>query len=162
MVSLPCHQMRVLAALEPDGALSETERKRLDSHLSRCPSCRALHDRARVLAATMRDAPSESPAPCAWPNSAKRVSVARRTHGRRWNPTIITTSGIAASLVAAMLVGRAIGESPAAPVGGPVIVIDASADDSAELVRVAHAYANRRTSFGGDPPAGNRPGVRSE
>jgi predicted anti-sigma-YlaC factor YlaD len=51
-----CDRARAWAALEPDGELSELERKLLSSHLDRCDACAVFSVRVAAVAAELRAA----------------------------------------------------------------------------------------------------------
>ena len=50
-----CDRAREYASLRLDGELSEFERALLDSHIERCPSCRAFADDLVGLTGQLRD-----------------------------------------------------------------------------------------------------------
>jgi predicted anti-sigma-YlaC factor YlaD len=56
-----CDRAREYASLRLDGELSDFERALLDSHLDRCPSCRAFADDLVDLTGRLRNAPLEQP-----------------------------------------------------------------------------------------------------
>ena len=57
-----CDRAREYASLRLDGELSDFERALLDSHLERCPSCRAFADDLVGVTERLRTAPLEQPA----------------------------------------------------------------------------------------------------
>lgn len=56
-----CDRAREYASLRLDGELSDFERALLDSHLDRCPSCRAFADDLVAVTGRLRAAPLEQP-----------------------------------------------------------------------------------------------------
>ena len=56
-----CDRAREYASLRLDGELSDFERALLDSHLERCPSCRAFGDDLVAVTDRLRAAPLEQP-----------------------------------------------------------------------------------------------------
>jgi ferric-dicitrate binding protein FerR (iron transport regulator) len=58
-----CERARSWASLRADGELSELESALLDAHLGRCSSCRAFVRGTEEIAATLRAARLERPAP---------------------------------------------------------------------------------------------------
>ena len=56
-----CDRAREYASLRLDGELSDFERALLDSHLDRCPSCRAFADDLVGVSDLLRAAPLERP-----------------------------------------------------------------------------------------------------
>jgi predicted anti-sigma-YlaC factor YlaD len=56
-----CDRAREYASLRLDGELSDFERALLDSHLDRCPSCRAFADDLVAVTDRLRAAPLETP-----------------------------------------------------------------------------------------------------
>ena len=56
-----CDRAREYASLRLDGELSDFERALLDSHLERCPSCRAFADDLVCVTDRLRTAPLEQP-----------------------------------------------------------------------------------------------------
>lgn len=56
-----CDRAREYASLRLDGELSDFERALLDSHLDRCPSCRAFADDLVSVTDRLRAAPLEQP-----------------------------------------------------------------------------------------------------
>lgn len=56
-----CMRAREAASLRLDGELSELERVRLDTHLSRCAACREFAAHAAAVTAELRAAPLERP-----------------------------------------------------------------------------------------------------
>jgi predicted anti-sigma-YlaC factor YlaD len=56
-----CDRAREYASLRLDGELSEFERALLDSHLERCPSCRAFAGDLVAVTERLRSAPLEAP-----------------------------------------------------------------------------------------------------
>ena len=91
-----CDRARTWAALAPDGELSELERKLLDAHLTRCPSCAQFALDVAAIAAELRAAaPQPLPRPLSVPIWRRRPVYAR-----------VRAVGAAAA-VAAMAVGIA-------------------------------------------------------
>jgi len=58
-LSVVCERVRMQVSLELDGELSMLEKKMLDSHLTRCPSCRAYADEIVSFTGELRSAPLE-------------------------------------------------------------------------------------------------------
>ncbi len=56
-----CDRAREYASLRLDGELSDFERALLDSHIDRCPSCRAFADDLVCVTDRLRQAPLERP-----------------------------------------------------------------------------------------------------
>ena len=56
-----CDRAREYASLRLDGELSDFERALLDSHIERCPSCRAFADDLLGLTGQLRSAPMARP-----------------------------------------------------------------------------------------------------
>ena len=56
-----CTRARELAALEPDGELSQLERVRLAAHTGRCSTCREFRRNVAATTAVLRSAPLELP-----------------------------------------------------------------------------------------------------
>lgn len=157
----PCQPIRVLAALAADDELSETEQRRLASHLATCDACRAFSDSVGGVTAEIRGAPL-APAPTvSLPLEARTAGRSRPR--RRMSSPVLQVSAVAASIFTAVLVGRATIESPRPPASAPVIIID-SADSTADrdLARLAREYANDRARFGGDPPLSGAPGLLTD
>jgi len=69
-----CERARSWASLRADGELSDLESALLDSHLGRCSSCRTFARDTEEIAAMLRAARLETPAPF-----APRLRQARRT-----------------------------------------------------------------------------------
>jgi predicted anti-sigma-YlaC factor YlaD len=61
MTGKRCDRAREYASLRLDGELSDFERALLDSHLDRCPSCRAFADDLVSVTERLRAAPLERP-----------------------------------------------------------------------------------------------------
>src|SRR5947208_15888944 len=57
--SFLCERGREWISLRLDGELSELAQKMLDSHLARCPECRAFEEQVAGLALQLRAAPLE-------------------------------------------------------------------------------------------------------
>ena len=78
-----CERARSWAALSPDGELSELERKLLESHTERCPSCADFAVQVAAIAAELREAALEPvPQPVAIPMRRRRPAYGRmRTVG---------------------------------------------------------------------------------
>jgi len=73
-----CDRARAWAALEPDGELSELERKLLGSHLDRCDSCADFAVRVAAVAAVLRAASLQLlPRPVSVPVWRRRPVYAR-------------------------------------------------------------------------------------
>jgi ferric-dicitrate binding protein FerR (iron transport regulator) len=64
-VSQRCERARSWASLRADGELSELESALLDAHLGRCDDCRAFAQASDGIAAALRAASFEQPAPLA-------------------------------------------------------------------------------------------------
>jgi predicted anti-sigma-YlaC factor YlaD len=60
-----CERARAWSSLRADGELSELESALLDAHLCRCTACRSFADGAAEVAAALRAAGLERPAPLA-------------------------------------------------------------------------------------------------
>ena len=54
-----CDRARELAALRPDGGVSELERALLESHLAKCPPCAAFAGDVALVTVAIRNAPLE-------------------------------------------------------------------------------------------------------
>jgi predicted anti-sigma-YlaC factor YlaD len=61
MTGRRCDRAREYASLRLDGELSEFERALLDSHLERCPGCRAFAEDLVTMTDRLRTAPQERP-----------------------------------------------------------------------------------------------------
>lgn len=156
-----CEPIRVLAALAADDELSETEQRRLATHLAVCGDCRAFSVAVGALTATVRETPSEV-GPQVKPFLGERPARRPRRHRHVARP-VMKLSAVAASVAAAAVIGRATTEPPPAPTSVPVILIDeAQASDDSHLALVARDYARDRARYGGDPPSSTAPGVRAD
>ncbi len=113
-----CDRARAWAALEPDGELSELERKLLGSHLDRCDTCAVFALRVAAVAAELRAA-SLQPLP-------RPVSV--RVWRRR--PVYSRVSAVGAAAAVALM---ALGVSARAPL---------SPGDGNQLPRVTNFASN--------------------
>ncbi|MBM3677433.1 MAG: hypothetical protein FJW96_06055 [Actinobacteria bacterium] len=91
-----CQRARELAALQPDGALTEVETVALRHHLDECAACRGFADIVATLSERLAVAPLE-PAPGVWTVAPTRRGMAARA---RW-----TLASVAAVLVLVALTG---------------------------------------------------------
>lgn len=92
--SSTCERSRTWAALAPDGELSQLERRLLDAHLARCPSCAAFASDVTAVTETLRSAPTAPPA------ALRPVTVGRQT---TWVKRVPLAGKVAA--VAAVAIG---------------------------------------------------------
>jgi anti-sigma factor RsiW len=120
------------AALQPDGELSQFERRILEVHLARCADCARHAARVAAIVAVVRDTPSESmPSP---------VGVVRRPRpGWGTIRTLAVGGGVAATLAGiafSTLLTLDRTARPAAPTP-PLIVVSSAQDgpDEAQLWR---------------------------
>ena len=92
--SFLCERGREWISLRLDGELSELAQKMLDSHLARCPECRAFEEQVGGIALQLRTAPLE------------QLERAVEIVGRRFRVPARTWSlGAAAASVAAAAIG---------------------------------------------------------
>jgi hypothetical protein len=69
-----CERARGLAALAPDGVLSELETRLLAAHVARCPSCARFARGVGAVAAMLRAAEPAPPPPIALPRRRRHVA----------------------------------------------------------------------------------------
>ncbi len=116
------------ASLQPDGELSQFERRILEAHLARCADCARHAEQLTAIVAVIRDTPSES--------MRSPVEVVRRPRvwGTLWR-VAVGGSAMAAAVAAGML-------TTVVGVGGnpqndrqypPVIIISPSQGGADEL-----------------------------
>ncbi|MGH3137429.1 MAG: zf-HC2 domain-containing protein [Gaiellaceae bacterium] len=72
-----CERVRAQVSLQLDGELSELERRLMESHLTRCPSCGAFEQDVVSLTQSLRDAPLERSRNPVVVHAPRRVSFAR-------------------------------------------------------------------------------------
>jgi anti-sigma factor RsiW len=70
-----CDRARSWASLRADGELSDLESALLDAHLGRCSSCRTFARGTEEIAAALRAARLEMPAPFALRRQARRTGL---------------------------------------------------------------------------------------
>lgn len=108
-----CERARQWASLRVDGELSELESALLDAHLGRCEACSAFTREAEGIAATLRSAALERPAPIV-------LDLPRRRRGR--TPARVLQAAAAATLVlVAAGLGSALGVANRGPQSRAVV-----------------------------------------
>jgi Putative zinc-finger len=93
-----CERARAWASLRADGELSELESALLDGHLGRCADCRSFAAGAARVAAALRAAELERPAP---------LAVRSVTHARARGAAVVRTLQVAAAAAVVVAVGFA-------------------------------------------------------
>ena len=105
-----CERARSWASLRADGELSELESALLDAHVARCSSFRAFARGTEAIAAALRGARTERPAPVAFvPQQARRT-------GLRALQVVAAVAVVVAAGVVAALSGPSAGTVAAKPV----------------------------------------------
>jgi predicted anti-sigma-YlaC factor YlaD len=125
-----CERARGWASLRADGELSELESALLDAHLGRCLPCRSFAGGAEEVAAALRAARLERPAPLALVLPRRN----RRSALRALEVTVATALVVAAGAIAA-LVGVRPGAAPTAAKRVAVVAMNDSPDTLRELRR---------------------------
>jgi predicted anti-sigma-YlaC factor YlaD len=72
-----CDRFREQISLSLDGELSQLERRMLDAHLARCPSCEAFADDLTTFTRELRSAPLERPRRVIVVQRPRRITTAR-------------------------------------------------------------------------------------
>jgi predicted anti-sigma-YlaC factor YlaD len=123
--SQPCERAREWVSLRADGELSELESALLDAHLGRCAACERFARGAREVAAALRAAALERPAPLTLvlPHSRPALQALQ---------AVLVTGIVVAAGAAATMVGTDRHPSPAT-VAKPVAVV--ATGDSADALR---------------------------
>jgi hypothetical protein len=121
-----CERAREWASLRADGELSELESALLRAHLGRCAPCRRFSEGAEEVAAAMRAARLERPAPLAL------VLPRRRPAALRALQAVTATALIVGAGAAAALVGVDRSGQPQSARTSVAVVASA---DSADLLR---------------------------
>jgi predicted anti-sigma-YlaC factor YlaD len=117
-----CERAKAWASLRTDGELSELESALLDAHLGRCESCDTFARDAEVVAAALRAAPLEQPAPLAFaPRRARRTGV-----------RVLQVAAAVVIVVSAGVVGAFSGPSRSGAAAKPVSMV-ASVDSPDRL-----------------------------
>ena len=75
--SVACDRFREQASLSLDGELSQLERRMLDAHLARCPSCSAFAVEVTAFTEDLRAAPLERPRRPIVVQRPRRIATAR-------------------------------------------------------------------------------------
>ena len=157
MHSSSCQRSHVLAALAVDGELSEVEARALARHLERCATCRTYARRVESFTRDLRGTELES----------FRVESLPLRRGRDGGG-ILRGSIAAAAIASIATVGfvssmtTTFAPKQASPQAAPVLVIDATAPESARETQLfLHELRDvslARTVGGPPPVVRNRPG----
>jgi ferric-dicitrate binding protein FerR (iron transport regulator) len=117
-----CERAHAWASLRVDGELSSLESALLDAHLERCASCRRFIQEAEVVAAMLRSARLERPAPLAL------------SRPRRHTPLRALQAGAAGALIVACgAAATLLRTPPPASPAKPVAVV--ASGESPDVVR---------------------------
>jgi hypothetical protein len=140
----PCERSRYLAALAPDGVLSEFELRQLNDHVARCADCGAFASDVARIAETLRTAPLEQ--------SRSQVHVlasSRRRLSLRRLAYLPAAAGVAATLVIATVTVSRSGADRFVP-HRPAIVVDATSvegqAEQAAFLRDLRDYRNAQSA----------------
>jgi predicted anti-sigma-YlaC factor YlaD len=125
-----CERAREWASLRADCELSELESALLDAHLARCVRCRRFARGAEEVAALLRTARLERPAPLA-------LVLPRRRAVLRALQAVTATALVVAAGAATALVGVDRHPSPATAVKPVAIVATAESPDALRELRRA-------------------------
>jgi predicted anti-sigma-YlaC factor YlaD len=135
-----CERARYLAALAPDGVLSEFELRMLDAHAAGCPDCGAFASDVARIAETLRAEPLEQLQSC-----PRVVMPARRRRSMRRLAYFPTAAGLAVTVAVAAITTSRSGSESFVP-NRPAIVIDAVSvegqAEQAEFLRNLRDYRN--------------------
>ncbi|HEY8647476.1 MAG TPA: zf-HC2 domain-containing protein, partial [Gaiellaceae bacterium] len=92
-----CERAKSWASLRTDGELSELESALLDAHLGRCPSCSTFAQGAEHVAAALREARIERPAPLVLrPHHTRRTGL--RALQVAAAVAVVVTAGVVAAV----------------------------------------------------------------
>jgi predicted anti-sigma-YlaC factor YlaD len=91
-----CDRAREYASLRLDGELSDFERALLDSHLERCPSCRAFADDLAGVTQQLRTAPLVSPPDLSITLPSRRFAALRGVQVSAAAAAVVSVVGIGA------------------------------------------------------------------
>jgi anti-sigma factor RsiW len=75
--AIVCDRFREQISLSLDGELSQLERRMLDAHVARCPSCEAFAEDVTTFTRELRSAPLERPRRAIVVQRPRRVTTAR-------------------------------------------------------------------------------------
>lgn len=154
-----CERARYLAALAPDGLLSEFELRRLNAHSAGCADCGAFAADVARVAEELRAAPLERCSSGAFvPMQAQRRLPLRRV---KYLPA---AAGIAAMLVVATVTASWSGADRVVP-DRPAIVVDATSVDAqadqAQFLRDLRDYRNAQNARESNLMENRKPGFLS-
>jgi predicted anti-sigma-YlaC factor YlaD len=110
-----CERARAWASLRTDGELSELESALLDAHLGRCEPCRSFAQGTEDVAATLRSAHLERPAPLVLVSGQARRSGLRALRVATAIAVVVSV-GVAAAVSGPS--GRASAAKPVSMVAG--------------------------------------------
>lgn len=109
-----CDRAKAWASLRTDGELSELESALLDAHLDRCDSCRAFAQGSETVAAALRSARLQQPAP---------LVVLRPRRAERTGLRVLQVAAAAVLVVSAGVVAAFSGPSGSAAAAKPVSMV---------------------------------------
>jgi hypothetical protein len=126
-----CERARAWAALQPDGELSELERRLLAVHVARCTACASFAAGVEALVEEVRAAPLE-PVPAgaravAWRH--RTIVPATRAAGR----IASVAAAAAAGIIAFSLGAETFGDVERSPAPAPILIEITGTDVSLEL-----------------------------
>jgi predicted anti-sigma-YlaC factor YlaD len=145
-----CERVRAQISLRLDGELSELERRMMESHLIRCPSCGAFEREVTRLTQSLRDAPHERSRNPVVVHAPRRVSFARVQGG------VAAAVAVVAFGVAVQFAGSEPEQLPAtrSPLGASFHVeTDAElAREVRQILAAGRAYDRRTENVGSAVP----------
>jgi hypothetical protein len=151
-----CERARTWAALQPDGELSELERRLLAAHVSRCPECASFAAGVEAVVEEMRTTPLE-PVPATSPVVAWRrrtVVPATRAAGR----VASVAAAAAAGIIAFSLGAGTLGDVERSPAPAPILIEITGTDVAQELDALRDA---RRAELLASVPESVQAGART-
>ena len=156
-----CDRARYLAALAPDGVLSELELRMLAAHAAECVDCGVYASDVARIAETLRDAPLEQ---LQSGRSARVMLHARRRRSWRSLAYFPAAAGLAVTVAVAAIATSRTGVEPYAQ-HSPVIVIDAASgeghDEQAQFLRSLRDYRNAQIASESTLAKDRKPGFLS-